>query len=72
VAQTTRYDDSVKAGYVDFINDGLTLTNVYFDLAAGTILAGRGERTHEYEIIGYSSRCTVLLGATVDGENLPQ
>jgi hypothetical protein len=84
VAQNTRYDEGVKAGYVAFINAGLTAgkykasdivniheTNVDFDLVSGSTLAGRGEKTIGCATTGSSSRCTVLLGVTMDGEKLP-
>jgi hypothetical protein len=81
MAHNTRHAMSVKAGYVaivtedvkagkyracDIVNIGKT--NVNLDLASGATLAGHGERTIICAITGSSSRCTVLLGVTMDGE----
>jgi hypothetical protein len=84
VVQNTRYDEGVKSGYVAFVNAGLKAvkykagdivnideTIVDFDLVSGSSLVGRGERTIGCATTGYPSRCTVLIGVTIDGEKLP-
>jgi hypothetical protein len=83
VAQNTRYEEGIKAGYVDFVNTGLNggkykasdivnidETNVEFELVSGSTLAGRGEKTSGCATMGCSSRCTLLLGVTMYGEKL--
>jgi hypothetical protein len=58
VAQKTRHDMTVKAGYVAFVNEGLKAgkyracdivnideINIDFDLVSGATLAGRGKHT---------------------------
>jgi hypothetical protein len=49
----------------------LTETNVDFDLVSGSTLAGHGEKKIGCVTTGSSSRRAVLLGVTMDGENLP-
>jgi hypothetical protein len=84
VAQNTRHDMTVKAGYVAFVNEGIKAgkyracdivnideTNIDFDLVSGATLAGRGDRTVACATTGSSNRCTVMLGVTMDGEKLP-
>jgi hypothetical protein len=84
VTQKTRYDEGFKAGYVAFVNTGLKAgkykasdivnideTNVDFDLVSGSILAVRGEKSIGCATTGSSSRYTILLGITMDGEKLP-
>jgi hypothetical protein len=84
VAQNKRYEEGGKAGYGAFVNAGLTVvkykasdivnideTNVYVDLVSGSTLDGREEKTIVCATMGSSSRCTVLLGVTMDGEKLP-
>jgi hypothetical protein len=84
VAQNTHHDMTVKAGYVAFANEGVKAgkyracdivnidkTNIDLDLASGATLTGRGERTIGCTTTGSSSRCTVLLGITMDREKLP-
>jgi hypothetical protein len=84
VAQNTRHDMTVKAGYVAFVNEGIKAgkyracdivnidkTNIDFDLVSGTTLAGRGDPTVACATTGSSNRCTVMLGVTMDGEKLP-
>jgi hypothetical protein len=45
-------------------------TNIDFDLASETMLAGRGERNIGCATTGSSTRCTILLGVTMHGEKL--
>jgi hypothetical protein len=84
VAQITRYEKGVKAGYVAFVNAGLKLgkykaigivnideTNIDFDLVSGTTLAGCVEKKSGCATMGYLSMRTVLIGVTMDGEKLP-
>jgi hypothetical protein len=84
VAQNTRNDMTVKAGYVAFVNEGVNAgkyracdivnigkTNIDFDLVSGATLAGCGDRTIACATTGGSNRCTVMLGVTMDGEKLP-
>jgi hypothetical protein len=84
VAQNTRHDMTVKAGYVAFVNEGVKAgkyracdivnineTNIDFDLVSWSTLAGRGDRTVACATTGSSNRCTVLLGVAMDGEKLP-
>jgi hypothetical protein len=84
VAQNTRHDMTVKAGYVAFVNEGVKAgkycacdivnideTNIDFDLVSGARLAGRGDCTVAWATTGSSNRCTVMLGVTMDGEKLP-
>jgi hypothetical protein len=84
VVQNTRHDMTVKAGYVEFVNEGVKAgkyracdivnideTNINFDLISGATLAGYGERTIGCAATGSSNRCIVLLGVTMDGEKLP-
>jgi hypothetical protein len=84
VAQNTRHDMTVKAGYVAFVNEGVKAgkyracdivnideTNIDFDLVSGATLAGRSDRTVACATNGSSNRCTVMLGDTMDGEKLP-
>jgi hypothetical protein len=83
VAQNTKHDEDVKSGYVAFVNAGLKAEtykasgivnidemNVDFDLVSGSTLAGRVEKTIWCATPGSYSRCTVLLGATMDREKL--
>jgi transposase-like protein len=84
VAQNTRYEQSDIPGWVSYVNHSIKIgnykacdvvimdeTNIDFDLASGTTLAGRGEQTIGYATKGSSARCTVLLGVTMGGEKLP-
>jgi hypothetical protein len=45
-------------------------TNANFDFSPGTTLDGCGERTSGCATTGSSTRCTVLLGVTMDGDKL--
>jgi hypothetical protein len=80
VAHNTRYEEGIKAGYVDFVNTGrkggkykasdivnIDENNVDFDLVSGSAFAGRGEKTSGCATMGCSSRCTFLLGIKMDG-----
>jgi hypothetical protein len=84
VAQNARYDEGIKDGYIAFVNAGLKAgkykdsdivnideTNVDFNLVFGSTLTGRGEKTSGCVTTGCSSRCTVLLGDTMDRDKLP-
>jgi transposase-like protein len=84
VAQNTRHDMTVKAGYVAFVNEGVKAgkyracdivkideTNIDFDLVSGATLAGCGDRTVACTTTGSYNRCTIMLGVTMDGEKLP-
>jgi hypothetical protein len=46
-------------------------TNVDFDLASRTALAGSGERILGCAPTGPLARCNVLIGVTMDGDKLP-
>jgi hypothetical protein len=69
LAQNTRYDEGVKAGYVAFVNAGLKAgkynasdivsiekMNVDFYLVSRSTLDGRGEKTIGCATMGSSSR----------------
>jgi hypothetical protein len=84
VAQNTRYEQIVIQGWVSYVNHSIKIgnykacdvvnideTNIDFDLASTTTLAGRGERTIRFATTGSSARSSVLLGVTMDGEKLP-
>jgi hypothetical protein len=84
VAQNTRYDEGVKAGFVAFVNAvpksgkykasdivNIDETNVHFDLVSGLTLDRPGEKTSGCATTVCSSRRTVLLGITMDREKLP-
>jgi hypothetical protein len=84
VAQNTRYEQSVMQGWVFYANHTIKIgnykacgmvnideTKVDFDRASGMTLAVHGERTSGCATTGSSTRCTVLLGITMDGEKLP-
>jgi hypothetical protein len=84
VSQNTRYEQSVIQGWVSYVNHSIKIgnynacdvanideTNVDFDLASGTTLAGHGNRTSGCVTTGSFARYTVLLGVTMDGEKLP-
>jgi hypothetical protein len=71
VAQNTRYDEGVKAGYVAFVSAWLTVgkykasdivnideMNVDFDLVSGSTSAGRKEKKIGCATTGSSLRCT--------------
>jgi hypothetical protein len=65
-------DHTIKIGnYKAYDVVKINETNVDFDLASGTTLAGHGERTSGCATTGSSARCTVLLGVTTDGDKLP-
>jgi hypothetical protein len=79
-AQTTQYEQSFIQVLVSYVNHSINIgnynacdvvnideTNVNFDLASGTTLAGRGERTIGCATAGSSARCTILFGVTMDG-----
>jgi hypothetical protein len=83
VAQNTIYEEGIKVGYVAFVNAGLKVgkykasdivnideTDVDFDLVSGSTLAVYGEKKSWCATTGCSSRCTVLIGVTMDGEKL--
>jgi hypothetical protein len=83
VAQNTRYEQSVIQCWVSYVNRSIKIgnykacdvvnideTNIDFDLASGTTLAGCGERTIGSATTGPSARCTVLCGVAMDGEKL--
>ena len=46
-------------------------TNVYFDITGSVTLASRGSKTVSVKNCGSSQRCSILLGATMDGNKLP-
>jgi hypothetical protein len=84
VAQNTRYEQSFIQGWVSYAHHSIKIgnykacdvvnideTNINFDLASRTRLAGRGERKIGCATTVSSTRCTVLLGVTLDGEKLP-
>jgi hypothetical protein len=84
VAQNTRFEQSIIQGWVYYVNHTIKIgnykacdvvnieeTNVDFDVATGTTLSGHGERNSGCATTGSSTRCTVLLGVTMDGEKLP-
>jgi hypothetical protein len=84
VAQNTRYEQIAIQGWVSYVNRKIKIgnhnacdvfnideTNIDFDLASRTTLAGRDEGTIGCATTGSSARCTVLLGVTIDGEIRP-
>ena len=84
MAQNTRYKQSVIDDFVTYVNNqtaagqydasrivNIDETNIYFDLAGGSTLAGRGSRTVSVRTTGSAARCTVLLGVTMVGTKLP-
>jgi hypothetical protein len=81
VAKTTQYEKFFIQGWVSYVNHSIKIgnykacdvvkideTNVDFDLASGTMLDGRGEWMIGCATTGSSTRCTVLLGVTMDSE----
>jgi hypothetical protein len=83
VAQKNHHDMTVKAGYGAFMNEGVNAgkyracniinideTNINFDLFSGATLYRRGERIIGCATTDSSSRCTVMVGVTMDGEKL--
>ena len=46
-------------------------TNIFFDMESGLTLANKGDNnTVSLRTTGTSTRCTVLLGVTLNGEKL--
>ena len=84
IAQNTRHDVSKMEGFVKYVNEQIVCgrflkanvvnideTNIYFDMVGKITLADRGQKTVSVSSTGSSSRCTILLGVTMDGTKLP-
>jgi hypothetical protein len=80
VAQNTSYEQSGIQGWVSYVNHSIKIgnykacdvvnnddTNVDFDLASVTTLAGRGKLNIGFATTGSSARCNFLRGVTMDG-----
>jgi hypothetical protein len=83
VAHNTRYDQTIKHQYVQYINEQIKIgryrpqdiisideTNFDFDQASRENLAGRGEKKIGCAVTGSANRCTILLACMISGERL--
>jgi len=84
VAQNTHHDEDKIEGFVQYVNGQIDCgkylnsnvvnideTNIYFDMVGSVTLADKGSRTVSVKSSGSSSRCSILLGVTMDGKKLP-